>query len=292
MAFTKITQSELNSRGATTLDNTPQIGAQKLKEEFDAPAKQIVAPAVNRLVDELEADTGAMSLGANVPTGLPIGTQNNVQSILSALTIEVNKKEDTPENADVLNALSDVDGELFYGEQKMAKSSELPTKISELANDSNFIEDADYVHTDNNFTNEDKDSIANKVDKVVGKGLSTNDYTNDDKETLYGVAAELAEKVDKEPGKGLSANNYTNEDKTKLDGIEDGANNYVLPVATDSTLGGVKADGTTTEIEADGTIKVIGGGSGGASIDDTTTATDSVWSSEKPILKSLPYLIK
>lgn len=39
--------------------------------------------------------------------------------------------------------------------QDYATISDVPTKISELTNDSNFIVDADYVHTDNNFTDED-----------------------------------------------------------------------------------------------------------------------------------------
>jgi len=42
-------------------------------------------------------------------------------------------------------------------------------------------------------------------------------------------------------------------DKTKLDGITAGANNYVLPAATASAIGGVKT-GTGVAIAADGTI--------------------------------------
>ena len=48
-------------------------------------------------------------------------------------------------------------------------------------------------------------------------------------------------------------NNYTAAEKTKLDGIEDGANKYTLPVATSSTLGGVK-QGNNISIASDGTI--------------------------------------
>lgn len=70
----------------------------------------------------------------------------------------------------------------------------------------------------------------------------------------------LNSKVDKVSGKGLSSNDYTTSDKNKLAGIEAGANNYSLPVATTSTLGGVKADGTTTTIDADGTIHASGSG--------------------------------
>lgn len=35
----------------------------------------------------------------------------------------------------------------------------VPTKTSEITNDSNFVSDANYVHTDNNFTNADKAEI-------------------------------------------------------------------------------------------------------------------------------------
>lgn len=46
-------------------------------------------------------------------------------------------------------------------------------------------------------------------------------------------------------------------DKSKLDGIEEGANNYTLPVPTSTTIGGVKA-GTNITIDEDGTINSIG----------------------------------
>ena len=46
-------------------------------------------------------------------------------------------------------------------------------------------------------------------------------------------------KVDKVIGKQLSTEDYTTEEKTKLSGIEDNANNYTLPAATTTTLGGI-----------------------------------------------------
>ena len=39
----------------------------------------------------------------------------------------------------------------------------LPTKTSDLENDSNFVSDANYIHTDNNFTNEEKTKLENDV---------------------------------------------------------------------------------------------------------------------------------
>lgn len=51
-----------------------------------------------------------------------------------------------------------------------------------------------------------------------------------------------------------SDQNFTTALKNKLDGIEDGANKYVLPKASATDLGGVKVDGVTTTIDANGVI--------------------------------------
>ena len=40
-----------------------------------------------------------------------------------------------------------------------ALKTEIPEKTSELTNDSNFVSDANYIHTDNNFTDEDKSKL-------------------------------------------------------------------------------------------------------------------------------------
>ena len=63
----------------------------------------------------------------------------------------------------------------------------------------------------------------------------------------------LAGKVDTETGKGLSSNDYTDAEKTKLGGIEANANNYTLPAATTSALGGVKV-GSNLAVDANGVI--------------------------------------
>lgn len=65
--------------------------------------------------------------------------------------------------------------------------------------------------------------------------------------------------VAKEAGKGLSTNDYTNAEKEKLSGIEAGANNYTLPKASASTLGGIKV-GAGLEIKDDGTLNSTFGG--------------------------------
>ena len=87
--------------------------------------------------------------------------------------------------------------------------------------------------------------VNTKVDKVVGKQLSTEDYTSEEKEKLAGLSnyddskvkedinsntqaistltQTVDSKVDKIEGKSLSTEDYTSNDKTKLEGIEEGA---------------------------------------------------------------------
>ncbi|WP_413998696.1 pyocin knob domain-containing S74 family peptidase [Flavobacterium sp. W1B] len=73
--------------------------------------------------------------------------------------------------------------------------------------------------------------ISGKVDKVAGKGLSTEDYTTAEKNKLAGLSNfdptainnTLATKVDKVAGKQLSTEDYTTAEKNKLAGIQAGA---------------------------------------------------------------------
>ena len=66
--------------------------------------------------------------------------------------------------------------------------------------------------------------------------------------------------VPKDGSKVLSDNNFTDEMKQKLTGVEEGANNYTLPTASDDVKGGVKIgkgltmDGET--LNADGLTSV------------------------------------
>lgn len=70
------------------------------------------------------------------------------------------------------------------------------------------------------------------------KWLPLNDDTNNDQSAR--IAALESGKVDKVEGKELSSNDFTDAYKTKLDGIAAQANKYVLPTATAEIIGGVK----------------------------------------------------
>ena len=68
-------------------------------------------------------------------------------------------------------------------------------------------------------------------------GLDKVDNTSDkDKPVSTAQKAALDKKVDKVEGKGLSANDYTDEEKAKLAGIEEGANKYTHPATHAATM--------------------------------------------------------
>ena len=128
----------------------------------------------------------------------------------------------------------------------------LPSKTSDLTNDSGYITSSDIpaqtpaststpamngtaaVGTENAWARGDHvhPSDTAKVDKVEGKGLRTNDYTDAEKEKLAGIAA--------------------------------GANNYTLPDASTTGKGGVQI-GNNIDVN-EGTI----------SVKDSTTAQKGV----------------
>lgn len=95
----------------------------------------------------------------------------------------------------------------------------VPTTTSDLTNDSDFVSDANYVHTDNNYD-------------ATAKGI------------VDGVTAALADKVDKVNGKGLSTEDYTTAEKTKLASLQNYDDTALLGRVT--AIEGVIPSGATS----------------------------------------------
>ena len=169
MAFTKITDADLQNKGVIGLPDTPGLSTTEMQEKFDEIALDVLYPKHNGLIDEMEASSAAANIGA----------------------VDVN-----------------------------GNASTVQTELNNIKQ--------------GGYTKQEADALLNgKVDKVDGKGLSTNDFTD-----AY---------------------------KTKLNNIEDNANNYVLPKGSQDTLGGVMGDGTTFTIDSNGVGHAVGGGGGGTS---------------------------
>lgn len=111
-------------------------------------------------------------------------------------------------------------------------NAKIPTKVSQLTNDSGYLTSipSEYI----------------TESELSSKGYLTavpEEYVTETELSSKGFITEhqdISGKVDKIPGKGLSTNDYTSEEKEKLAGVSQNANNYSLPMATDSVLGGIK----------------------------------------------------
>lgn len=273
MSFTKITQTELNQKGATTQPDRPTISAQDLKRVFDAPAKEVVAPAYNRLIDELEATTGAASLGAVAPTGR---TGATVQAVINSVsgdlaTLEGSVAEaiadaHTHSNKAVIDKLADDGTGLTYDGNPVGAvtsvnsqtgdvvltasdvgalpdSTTIPTNTSDLVNDSGFI------------TSSDIPSIPTKTSDLVNDSNfvadasyvhTDNNYDATAKGIVDGVTAAIASK-----STVAYSQTYTQ---------------------TGQKIGEITIDGTKTDLVAPSG----GGGGGGGAVDSVNGQTGIV----------------
>lgn len=155
-----------------------------------------------------------------IDTALSDKSENLVQN--KCITLEINKKVNI---TDFLNAM-----------ELKADKSEIPTKYSELENDVDAVFDADYVHTDNNYTSEEKEKLNN-----IEEGAEVNvqaDWTQKDstkdsfiknKPELSDVALSGSYSDLKNTPKALS--NFEN-DKEFIDNTVNNLTNYYLKADT------------------------------------------------------------
>lgn len=82
MAFTKITPADLVDKGVIGLPDTPELNTTEMQEKFDEIALEVLVPAHNALVDELDsAFTGKMDKANPTGTGSISFNMNQYASI-------------------------------------------------------------------------------------------------------------------------------------------------------------------------------------------------------------------
>lgn len=130
----------------------------------------------------------------------------------------------------------------------------IPTKVSQLTNDSNFQTNEQVAAAIQAAIAESGHAIFQRVDTVPEAAtaqtnilyLVLNEETQhydiyakvgEEMELLDDTTVDLSNYVEKETGKGLSTNDYTTEEKEKLAGIAEGANNYTHPTHTAAASG-------------------------------------------------------
>lgn len=107
-----------------------------------------------------------------------------------------------------------------------------PTKTSDLTNDNNFVADANYVHTDNNFTTTEKNKLGNiaagaevNVQSDWSVTSSTSDAYIKNKPSIPQNTSDLTNDSNfvSDASYVHTDNNYTTTEKDKLSGIASGA---------------------------------------------------------------------
>lgn len=223
-------------------------GWDALSGSFDTTAiegsiQEVADNLAQEILDRTQADT---TINNNVSS-----LTNRVKVNEDKLTIINGNESTTGSIANAIKQAKLYTDTTVTAEQTRAEKAEQKL-TSDLASEVTRAKGAESANTT---------AIANEVERATGV-----------EETLNSNITQLqTQKVDKVEGKGLSTNDYTTPEKNKLAAIEAEANKYVLPAATASALGGVKigsnitlADGGTISITKANVTSALG-------VDPTTT---------------------
>lgn len=230
-------------------------GWDALSGSFDTTAiegsiQEVADDLAQEILDRTQADT---TINNNVSS-----LTNRVKVNEDKLTIINGNESTTGSIANAIKQAKSYTDTTVTAEQTRAEKAEQKL-TSDLASEVTRAKGAESANAT---------AIANEVERATG----VEEALRTDVEDLTGQVLILEKtKVNKVEGKGLSTNDYTTPEKNKLAAIEAEANKYVLPAATASALGGVKigsnitlADGGTISITKNNVTSALG-------VDPTTT---------------------
>lgn len=198
-------------------------GWDALSGSFDTTAiegsiQEVADDLAQEILDRTQADT---TINNNVSS-----LTNRVKVNEDKLTIINGNESTTGSIANAIKQAKSYTDTTVTAEQTRAKAAEQKL-TSDLASEVTRAKGAESANAT---------AIANEVERATG----VEEALRTDVEDLTGQVLVLEKtKVNKVEGKGLSTNDYTTPEKNKLAAIEAEANKYVLPAATTTTLGGI-----------------------------------------------------
>lgn len=171
--------------------------------------------------------------GEEVITSSP-GAYNVTGSILTGLNAEIESNPDLPVLKELIRQMQEL-GAADLSEYQKKTDATLTTTNKTIVGAINELKTSGGgVSTDSIVDNLTSTDATKVLSAKQGKVL--NDA-----------------KVDKITGKGLSTNDYTTAEKSKLEGLS----NYTLPIATSTELGGIKV-GTGLDLTSEGVLNATG----------------------------------
>lgn len=84
MAFTRITEDDLQGKGVIGQPEVPGLSTLEMQQSMEQIVREVAIPGINRLAEELEAATGAAGIGMERPAGMPEEVPAHVQGITAA----------------------------------------------------------------------------------------------------------------------------------------------------------------------------------------------------------------
>lgn len=207
-----------------TVDNTGHVSGTKSVSKADITALGI--PAQDTTYGEAGTSPGLVKSGGDVTITSGVITVNddshnhiigNIDNLQATLDSKVDAVDGKGLSTNDLTATlkSNYDAAYTHSQQAHAPSDAEKNAI---------------IGIQKNGTNLTVSSSTRKVNITVP--TKTSDLTND---SNFATTTDLDAKVDKVTGKGLSTNDYTTTEKDKLAAIEDGANKTVVDTALNST---------------------------------------------------------
>lgn len=164
-----LSDHKINSfeKPVSALADKPQMSAAELKAWFDSNSTGEIKTSINGLIDEL-----AEELGGKVDVSDGKGLSSN------DYTDEDKAKVHTHANKAILDAIT-----AAYTTAEKTKLSGIAEEANNYTHPSTHSADMIIETATKRFTSDTE--LSGKVDKVTGKGLSSNDYTDEDKAKVH-----------------------------------------------------------------------------------------------------------
>ena len=156
MAFNKITDADLVGKGVIGLPDTPNLSTTEMQNKFEETVRGVAIPKINEVIEGLNgSEVSNSSKAINPVSGNEESFQNTFNALKKYTDDEVKKERTTASEALTAHTSNTENPHGVTAEQVNAYTKQVVD-----------------------------DKLFDKVEKVEGKGLSTNDYDNSEKEKL------------------------------------------------------------------------------------------------------------
>ena len=245
------TKKELTD-GLATKSDTTHTHDQYLTEHQDLSsyALKTELPTVPTKVSQLQNDKGYIT---EIPSEYITETELRAKGYLT-------EHQDISGKANISD-LSTVATSGSYND--LTNKPTIPNKTSQLQNDSGYL-----TSIPNEYVTDEELNAKGYLTSIPSEYITETELNSKGYLTQH---QDISGKVDKVDGKGLSTNDYTTTEKNKLNGIEENANNYSLPIASSTVLGGIKI-GSGLNIDSNG---VLSSNSESSDLSNYQTKTDN-----------------